>query len=61
MPPPIAATFAGGEPCPICRGVGELTYIDEEVGCQIGVPCWACAGPAEEHLGQPASDTPWPG
>jgi hypothetical protein len=41
--------------------MGELTYIDEEVGCQIGVPCWACAGPAEEHLGQPASDTPWPG
>lgn len=49
------------ELCPVCKGLGEVTYIDEEVGCQIGVPCWACAGPAEEHLGQPASDTPWPG
>jgi hypothetical protein len=51
----------GAEPCPVCKGLGEVTYIDEEVGCRIGVLCWACAGPAEEHLGQPASDTPWPG
>ncbi|HYG06608.1 MAG TPA: hypothetical protein VD865_09360 [Stenotrophomonas sp.] len=30
------------EPCPICGGSGELIVIDEEVGCQVAAPCWAC-------------------
>jgi hypothetical protein len=47
-------------PCPICKGTGEVVYIDEEVGCRIATPCWACAGPADERIGRPASDTPWP-
>lgn len=33
------------EPCPICQGLGVVTYIDEEVGCQVSVPCWACTEP----------------
>jgi hypothetical protein len=37
------------ETCPICGGSGELTYVDEEVGCRITVPCWSCQpAPAEK-------------
>ncbi|UPG96454.1 hypothetical protein [Luteibacter aegosomatissinici] len=46
-------------PCPICNGTGEVTYVDEEVGCQVTLPCWACALKAETSLGQPAPDAPW--
>lgn len=31
--------------CPICHGEGTLVHVDEEVGCQVAVPCWACAAP----------------
>jgi len=45
--------------CPICQGTGTVTYIDEEVGCQVQLPCWACAPKAETSLGQPAPGAPW--
>ncbi|URL60075.1 hypothetical protein IM816_08340 [Luteibacter flocculans] len=28
--------------CPICHGEGTVLHVDEEVGCQVVVPCWAC-------------------
>lgn len=28
--------------CPICGGKGEVVVIDEEVGCQVPMPCWSC-------------------
>jgi len=28
--------------CPICQGTGILVHIDEEVCCQVELPCWAC-------------------
>ncbi|NID14554.1 hypothetical protein [Luteibacter yeojuensis] len=31
--------------CPICQGTGILVHVDEEVCCQVEVPCWACAVP----------------
>lgn len=46
-------------PCPICNGTGLVTYVDEEVGCQVQLPCWNCAPKAETRLGQPAPDAPW--
>lgn len=32
--------------CPLCQGKGFLVQVDEEVGCQVEVPCWACSPPA---------------
>ncbi|SFW22376.1 hypothetical protein [Luteibacter sp. UNCMF366Tsu5.1] len=29
--------------CPICDGEGTVLHVDEEVGCQVALPCWACA------------------
>lgn len=33
--PPLAS-------CPVCHGTGEVVVIDEEVGCHVPMPCWAC-------------------
>jgi hypothetical protein len=44
---------ANNEPtvCPICHGTGVLIHVDEEVCCQVEVPCWACSLPSEEKKG----------
>jgi hypothetical protein len=34
-PPPLAT-------CPVCHGTGEVVVIDEDVGCHVPMPCWAC-------------------
>jgi|GEM_PF-3136642 len=47
------------EVCPVCQGKGTVTYIDEEVCCQVEIPCWACAQSPEQTLGQPSPDAPW--
>lgn len=42
-------------PCPICQGKGTVTYVDEEVCCQVEMPCWACGEAADDGSGQPAA------
>lgn len=40
--------------CPICGGKGEVIVIDEDVGCQVPMPCWSCQrnmGLAEQEPG----------
>ncbi|KAF1007508.1 MAG: hypothetical protein GAK28_01850 [Luteibacter sp.] len=40
------------EPCPICQGLGVVTYVDEEVCCQVSIPCWACSEPDDQANAQ---------
>jgi len=40
------ATSSETPTCSICGGSGELVHIDEDVGCRITVPCWACQNTA---------------
>ena len=49
------------EVCPVCQGKGTVTYVDEEVCCQVEIPCWACADSSETALGQPLPGSAWPG
>jgi hypothetical protein len=45
---------AGEKPtvCPICQGAGFLVHVDEEVCCQVEIPCWACSPSSD--AGDPA-------
>ncbi|MEZ2418936.1 hypothetical protein [Luteibacter sp. RCC_6_2] len=47
--------------CAICQGTGTVTYVDEEVGCQVEVPCWACTERDETALAQHSPNVPWIG
>lgn len=40
-------------PCPICEGRGTVTYVDEEVGCRVEIPCWACSDVRETAVTRP--------
>ena len=39
--------------CPICRGKGIIVHLDEEVCCQVEVPCWACSSPTDGQAEPP--------
>ena len=43
------------EPCPICQGLGQVTYVDEEVGCQVSEPCWACTPDPQPRRSAPCA------
>ncbi|HEY4143547.1 hypothetical protein [Pinirhizobacter sp.] len=47
--------------CPVCHGTGEVVVIDEEVGCHVPMPCWACQDgpmPPEGYDRRPIKDGP---
>jgi hypothetical protein len=46
------------EVCEVCQGTGIVTYVDEEVCCQVEIPCWACTQATEVTIGQPSPAAP---
>ncbi|HVJ36472.1 MAG TPA: hypothetical protein VM687_01570 [Stenotrophomonas sp.] len=41
-----APAAAGTPVCVVCGGKGEVVIIDEQVGCQVTIPCDHCQPPA---------------